>query len=83
MRSALKRSLNRNPHRRPRSFRPRLKHLEERSCPSNLFPQYTLVEPPQGGGYFGAQVLPLSTGNIVVTASSGDAVFLYNGTTAR
>jgi hypothetical protein len=52
------------------------------AAPTGVFPQFTLVD-PQGSGYFGAQVVPLSTGNIVVTDSTGNggAAYLFNGRT--
>ncbi|AWM77405.1 YDG domain-containing protein [Phenylobacterium parvum] len=56
---------------------------------SGLYPQYELIDPHFGSdNNFGAQVVPLSTGNVVVTASfdssvalRAGAVYLFNGTT--
>ncbi len=47
-----------------------------------VFPQYNLV-PPTGSVYFGAQVVPLANGNLVVTdpTGNGGAVYLFNGRT--
>jgi hypothetical protein len=46
------------------------------------FPQFSLV-PPTGSVYFGAQVVPLATGNLVVTdiTGNGGAAYLFNGRT--
>jgi len=52
-------------------------------------PQFDLIDPNEGGGTgFGQQIVPLSTGNVVVTkpgdnfaAENAGAVYLYNGET--
>ena len=52
------------------------------SAAAGPLPQYNLVN-PGSGGTFGADVVPLSTGNVVVTDptmnSNGGAVYLFNG----
>ena len=56
---------------------------------TGLFPQFDLIDPNVGGGTgFGSSVVPLSTGNVVVTkpgdnfaADNAGAVYLYNGAT--
>ncbi len=54
------------------------------STVTGVFPQFNLVNPGSGGA-FGAQVLPLSTGNVVVTDptvnNNAGAVYLFNATT--
>ncbi len=57
---------------------------------SGIYPQYEFIDPNAGNGsLFGATVLPLSTGNVVVAkpddafaAPNAGAVYLYNGLTA-
>ncbi len=56
------------------------------SATTGVFPQFNLVNPGLVGqvspDYFGAQILTLSTGNVVVTDPSGTgAVYLFNGQT--
>ncbi|MFP5273662.1 two-partner secretion domain-containing protein, partial [Coleofasciculus sp.] len=54
-----------------------------------LFPQFDLIDPNAGGGTgFGTHIVPVSTGNVVVTkpgdnfaADNAGAVYLYNGAT--
>ncbi|MEQ8383907.1 MAG: hypothetical protein RH949_16260 [Coleofasciculus sp. A1-SPW-01] len=54
-------------------------------------PQFDLIDPNQGNGTgFGTQIVPLSTGNVVVTkpgdnfaADNAGAVYLYNGKTGE
>jgi hypothetical protein len=50
-----------------------------------VFPQFNLPDPagdnPPGTDYFGTQVIPLSTGNIVVNGGNEGAVYLFNGQT--
>ncbi len=56
---------------------------------TGMYPEFELIDPNQGGGTgFGNDILPLSTGNIVVTkpeddfvATNSGAVYLYNGAT--
>jgi hypothetical protein len=51
------------------------------SAATGVSPQFNLVEPP-GTEYFGSQIVPLSTGNIVVTSvGSEGAAYLFNGQT--
>jgi filamentous hemagglutinin family protein len=53
------------------------------------FPQFDLIDPNAGGGTgFGSHIVPLSTGNVVVTkpgdnfaADNAGAVYLYDGAT--
>jgi hypothetical protein len=61
--------------------RPSLERLEDRLTPAP-FPQFNLVN-PTGSAYFGAQVVTLSTGNLVATDPVGDggAAYLFNGHT--
>jgi hypothetical protein len=57
--------------------------------PTGIFPQFDFADPnPNSGGEFGYQVVPLSTGNVVVTdptdnagGTDAGAVYLFNGTT--
>ncbi len=61
--------------------------LESRTLLAAAFPEF--VDPnPATGNQFGAQVVPLSTGNVVITSPSDDAggtdagaVYLFNGAT--
>ena len=80
-------------------FRPQLVHLEARDVPAanltiqdapvGIYPQFDFVDPnPNAGGRFGTLVVPLSTGNVVVTdpndnagGSNAGAAYLFNGTT--
>src|SRR4051794_25117387 len=65
--------------------RPRLYELETRITPA--FSEF--IDPhPAAGNQFGATILPLSTGNVVVTSPFDDAggtdagaVYLFNGST--
>ncbi len=54
------------------------------SAPGGRFPQFNLVNPGSGGA-FGTAVVPLSTGNVVVSDpkanSNAGAVYLFNGIT--
>jgi hypothetical protein len=57
------------------------KNLVVAAPPAGTLPQFNLVNPGKGGN-FGAEVVPLTTGNIVVTdpkVNSGGAVYLFNG----
>ena len=54
------------------------------SAANGVFPQFNFAVPPQDSPVaFGAQILTLSTGNIVVTGTGkgAGAVYLYNGQT--
>ena len=53
------------------------------SATKGVFPQFSLQQPPQGGGSvgFGLNVVALSTGNIVVAADDPPVAYLYNGHT--
>src|SRR5262245_44486327 len=70
----------------PARYRPRVEALEGRLAPAS-FAQF--VDPdPAAGNQFGATVVALSTGNVVVTApgdsaggSGAGAVYLFNGAT--
>ncbi|HEX4612471.1 MAG TPA: hypothetical protein VH092_30030, partial [Urbifossiella sp.] len=70
---------------RPDRWARRIEQLEDRTVPS--FAEF--VDPhPAAGNQFGAQVVPLSTGNVVVTSPSDDAggtdagaVYLFSGST--
>ena len=66
----------------PRRVRLRLEELESRLTPTGVFPQFNLVD-PAGSVDFGAEVVPLSTGNVVVTdpLGNGGAAYLFNGQT--
>src|SRR5829696_4989963 len=75
--------------RRPitRNRRLRAEQLEERAVPAVAFPEF--FDPhPAAGNQFGHTVLPLSTGNVVITSPFDDAggtdagaVYLFNGAT--
>src|SRR5262245_32284966 len=79
-------------------FLPQMLQLEDRTVPATLtiqdapvgvYPHFNLVDPhPNPGGRFGHEVVPLSTGNVVVTDPFDDvggvdagAVYLFNATT--
>ena len=64
------------------AVRLRLEELESRLTPTGVFPQFNLVD-PAGSVDFGAEVVPLSTGNVVVTdpLGNGGAAYLFNGQT--
>ena len=80
-------------------FRPQLVHLEARDVPAanltiqdapvGIYPQFDFVDPnPNAGGQFGTTIVPLSTGNVVVTdpndnagGANAGAAYLFNGTT--
>jgi hypothetical protein len=70
-----------------RRMRPTLTMLEERVVLSAAFPEF--VDPdPAPGNQFGATVVPLRSGNVVITAPGDDAgginagaVYLFNGAT--
>src|SRR5262249_46850866 len=72
----------------PARCRPRLEELEDRLVPAS-FAQF--VDPdPAAGNQFGAEVVALSTGNVVITApgdsaggSGAGAVYLFNGATGK
>ena len=62
----------------------RVTQLEDRSVPSanltiqdapgGIYPQFNFVDPnPNAGGLFGSAVVPLSTGNVVVTDPNDNA----------
>ncbi len=88
LRSALARrwkSTRRPPLGRLAGKRPRLEELEDRTAPT--VSQFVDPHPSSGDG-FGSTILPLSTGNVVITASFDDAggtdagaVYLFNGAT--
>ena len=77
------RQRTRSPFLRPLSLEP----LENRMVLNAAFPEF--IDPnPNPGNQFGALVLPLSTGNVVITSPSDDAggtdagaVYLFNGAT--
>jgi hypothetical protein len=49
---------------------------------AGVFPHFNLALPPGATSHFGAQILTLSTGNIIVTDwDGGGAVYLFNGKT--
>ncbi len=65
----------------------RLEPLEDRVAPSADFTMFTDPDPATGND-FGASVVPLSTGNVVITApgdsaggTNAGAVYLFNGAT--
>ena len=73
------------PIRKPRQVGGRIEELEDRATPS--FSRFLDPHPVAGDG-FGTDVLPLSTGNVVITApddnaggTDAGAVYLFNGTT--
>jgi uncharacterized protein YkwD len=51
------------------------------AAPAGVFPQFNLIEPGGNSGYFGAQIVPLTNGNVVVTdpVGNGGAAYLFNG----
>jgi hypothetical protein len=59
------------------------------SAPIGVFPQYNFIDPhPSSGGSFGSLVVPLATGNVVITnptdnlgGSQAGAAYLFNGLT--
>jgi hypothetical protein len=51
------------------------------AAPTGVFPQFNLVNPSPNYKYFGSQVIPLSTGNIVVNGGDAGAAYLFNGQT--
>src|SRR5262245_23197308 len=71
----------------PARYRPRVEALEDRLAPS--FSEF--VDPhPAAGNQFGAAVVALSTGDVVITApgdsaggSGAGAVYLFNGATGK
>src|SRR5262249_54822550 len=75
--------------RRPRRFRPQLEVLEDRTVLSTSFSEF--IDPhPAPGNLFGQTVLPLSTGNVVITSPYDDAggtdagaVYLFSGATGE
>ncbi len=88
LRSALARgwkATRRPPLGRMTGKRPGLELLEDRTAPTGI----QFVDPhPDPGNLFGATILPLSTGNVVITAPNDDAggtdagaVYLFNGAT--
>jgi hypothetical protein len=73
------------PIRKPREVGGRIEELEDRATPS--FSRFLDPHPVAGDG-FGTDVVPLSTGNVVITApddnaggTDAGAVYLFNGTT--
>jgi len=54
--------------------------LEPRTLLSASFPEFVDPNPATGNG-FGTQVLPLSTGNVVITSPGNNSVYLFNGST--
>jgi len=71
---------------KPRLNRLSLEALEERTTPTN-FAQFVDPSPSANNG-FGTHIIPLSTGNVVITAPRDDAggtdagaVYLFNGAT--
>src|SRR5262245_43811377 len=77
----------RSNRRRQRRFRPQLEVLEDRTALSASFTEF--IDPhPAPFNQFGQTVLPLSTGNVVITSPFDDAggtdagaVYLFNGAT--
>ncbi|OWK47468.1 beta strand repeat-containing protein [Fimbriiglobus ruber] len=62
-------------------------HLEDRTVPAAAFSAFVDPHPSAGDG-FGAQIVPLSTGNVVITApqdnsggADAGAVYLFSGVT--
>src|SRR6478672_8400160 len=78
------------PHRRSRLLRSRrlfFEPLEERHVLAAAFAEFVDPNPTIGDG-FGSQVVPLNTGNVVITAPFDDAagkdagaIYLFNGRT--
>src|SRR5262245_63361174 len=74
-------------NRRPHSFRPRFEQLEDRRVMAS-FTEFFDPRKEFSGNGFGHSVVPLSTGNVVITAPFDDAggtdagaVYLFNGAT--
>src|SRR6187551_1517297 len=78
----------RKSHRRLRtSIGARVSQLERRTLLAAAFPEFVDPNPAPGNG-FGTHVVPLSTGNVVITAptdnlggTAAGAVYLFNGQT--
>jgi hypothetical protein len=84
---AAKRASNRRARPALQAHKPRLESLEERLTPTAGFSEF-LDPHPAPGNHFGSLVLPLSTGNVVITSPNDDAggtdagaVYLLNGAT--
>lgn len=73
--------------RKARPFSSQIEVLEDRTVLSAAFPAFIDPNPSSGNG-FGRTIVPLSTGNVVITAPGDDAggtdagaVYLFNGST--
>lgn len=80
-------SSRRSPTPRRRTWTPAVEPLEDRTLFAAAFPEFIAPHPAPGNG-FGASVVPLSTGNVVITSPYDDdggidarAVYLFNGIT--